>query len=307
MFRGIGECIHIINKDVRAAIEGRDKAFIQNLAKRQVDSGAKILDLNIGPQKKAGPEVMDWLVKTVQETVDVPLSLDTTNAQAIEAGLKVCKQQPIINSTNADPARMGVLFPLAAKYDANIITLTLRATGLPVSADARVGILVEDLMPAADEAGVKMENLYVDPLAMTVNGTQEHAPEVVQATFVVKQMMDPPLHMTCGLSNVSNGAPEDVRKVLNRVYLVMLMGAGIDTAILDPFDEELMKAIDIVEKRDDSTPLGKIYLALADACSTGEDFDTSVCDMNNPRQAEVAKSYRILTNKLIYAHNYLKL
>jgi cobalamin-dependent methionine synthase I len=307
MFRGIGECIHIINKDIRAAIEGRDKAFIQGLAKKQVDCGAKILDLNIGPQKKAGPEVMDWLVNIVQEAVDVPLSLDTTNAQAIEAGLKACKQQPIINSTNADPARMSVLFPLAAKYDANIITLTLRATGLPVSADARVGILVEDLMPAAEEAGVKMENLYVDPLAMTVNGTQEHAPEVVQTTFVVKQMMDPPLHMTCGLSNVSNGAPEDVRKVLNRVYLVMLMGAGMDTAILDPFDEELMKAIDIVEKRDESTPLGKIYLALADACATGEDFDTSMCDIKDPQQAEVAKSYRILTNKLIYAHNYLKL
>lgn len=307
MFRGIGECIHIINKDVRAAIEGRDKAFIQDKAKSQVECGAKILDLNIGPQKKAGPEVMDWLVKTVQEAVDVPLSLDTTNPEAIEAGLKVCKQQPIINSTNADPARMSVLFPLAAKYDANIITLTLRATGLPVSADARVGILVEDLMPAAEEAGVKMENLYVDPLAMTVNGTQEHAPEVVQATFVIKQMMDPPLHMTCGLSNVSNGAPEDVRKVLNRIYLVMLMGAGMDTAILDPFDDELMQAISIVEKRDDSTPLGKIYLALADACATGEDFDTSMCDMNDPQQAEVAKTYRILTNKLIYAHNYLKL
>ena len=307
MFRGIGECIHIINKEIRSAIEGRDKAFIQDLAKRQVDCGAKILDLNIGPQKKAGAEVMDWLVNTVQEAVDVPLSLDTTNAEAIEAGLKACKQQPIINSTNADPARMGVLFPLAAKYDANIITLTLRATGLPVSADARVGILVEDLMPAAEEAGVKMENLYVDPLAMTVNGTQEHAPEVVQATFVIKQMMDPPLHMTCGLSNVSNGAPEDVRKVLNRVYLVMLMGAGMDTAILDPFDEKLMKAIDILESRDESTPLGKIYLALADACATGEDFDISVCDMNDPQQAEVAKSYRILTNKLIYAHNYLSL
>lgn len=307
MFRGIGECIHIINKEIRAAIEGRDKAFIQDMAKRQVDSGAKILDLNIGPQKKAGPEVMDWLVNTVQETVDVTLSLDTTNAEAIEAGLKACKQQPIINSTNADPARMSVLFPLAAKYDANIIILTLRATGLPVSADARVGILIEDLLPAAEEAGVKMENLYVDPLAMTVNGTQEHAPEVVQTTFITRQMMDPPLHMTCGLSNVSNGAPEDVRKVLNLVYLVMLMGAGMDTAILDPFDEKLMKAIDIVENRDDSTPLGKVYLALADACATGEEFDTSMCDMNDPQQAEVSKSYRILTNKLIYAHNYLKL
>ncbi|MCJ7807415.1 MAG: dihydropteroate synthase, partial [Dehalococcoidia bacterium] len=198
MFAGIGERIQIINTNVRAAIEGRDKAFIQDLAKKQVECGAKILDLNIGPQKKAGPEVMDWLVNTVQEVVDVPLSLDTTNAEAIQVGLKLCKQKPIINSTNADPARMSVLFPLAAKYDVNIITLTLRATGLPVSADSRVGILVEDLLPAADEAGVNPQNIYVDPLAMTVNGTQEHAPEVVSATFVTRQMMDPPLHMTCG-------------------------------------------------------------------------------------------------------------
>ncbi len=307
MFQGIGECIHIINSEVKAAVEGRNKAYIQDLAKRQVKAGAKIIDLNIGPRKKDGPEVMDWLVKTVQEVVNVPISLDTTNAQAIEAGLKVCKQKPIINSTNADPARMNVLFPLAAKYDANIITLTLRATGLPVSADARVSILVEDLMPAAEQAGLSMERMYVDPLAMTVCGTQEHAPEVLKTTFYVKQMMDPPLHMTCGLSNVSNRAPENVRKVLNRVYLVMLMGSGMDTAILDPFDQKLMKAIDIVEKRDDSTPLGKLYLAIADSYAACEEFDPSGVNMSDPEQAEVAKTIKILQNKLIYAHDYLKL
>jgi 5-methyltetrahydrofolate corrinoid/iron sulfur protein methyltransferase len=307
MFAGIGERIQIINMNVRAAIEGRDKAFIQDLAKKQVECGAKILDLNIGPQKKAGPEVMEWLVNTVQEVVDVPLSLDTTNAEAIQVGLNLCKQKPIINSTNADPARMSVLFPLAAKYDVNIITLTLRATGLPVSADSRVGILVEDLLPAAEEAGVNPQNIYVDPLAMTVNGTQEHAPEVVNATFVTRQMMDPPLHMTCGLSNVSNGAPEDVRPVLNRVYLVMLMGAGMDSVILDPFDKKLMDTIALLENRDDSTALGKVYLALYDACATGEEFDPSIVDISDPEQAEVAKTVKILQNKVIYAHNYLNL
>ena len=307
MFAGIGERIQIINMNVRAAIEGRDKAVIQDLAKKQVECGAKILDLNIGPQKKAGPEVMDWLVNTVQEVVDVPLSLDTTNAEAIQVGLKLCKQKPIINSTNADPARMSVLFPLAAKYDVNIITLTLRATGLPVSADSRVGILVEDLLPAADEAGVNPQNIYVDPLAMTVNGTHEHAPEVVSATFVTRQMMDPPLHMTCGLSNVSNGAPEDVRPVLNRVYLVMLMGAGMDSVILDPFDKKLIDTIALLENRDDSTALGKVYIALYDACATGEEFDTSIIDMSDPEQAEVAKIVKVLQNKVIYAHNYLNL
>jgi len=307
MFIGIGERIQIINKNVRAAVEGRDKAFIQDLAKKQVESGAKMLDLNIGPQKKAGPEVMDWLVNTVQEVVDVPLSLDTTNAEAIEAGLKLCKQKPIINSTNADPARMDVLFPLAAKFNANIITLTLRATGLPVSADARVGILMEDLLPAAEQAGLDMQNIYVDPLAMTVSGTQEHAPEVVNATLVTKQVTEPPLHMTCGLSNVSNGAPEDVRLVLNRIYLVMLMGAGMDSAILDPFDKKLMETITLLENRDDSTALGKVYLALYDACATGEEFDPSIIDMTDPDQAAVAKTVRVLQNKVIYAHNYLNL
>ncbi|MBA7605026.1 hypothetical protein ES703_12154 [subsurface metagenome] len=307
MFIGIGERIQIINKNVRAAIEGRDKAFIQDLAKKQVDCGAKMLDLNIGPQKKSGPEVMDWLVNTVQEVVDVPLSLDTTNAEAIETGLKVCKQKSIINSTSADPARMGVLFPLAAKYDVNIITLTLRATGLPVSADARVGILVEDLLPAAEEAGVNPQNIYVDPLAMTVNGTQEHAPEVVSATLVTKQMMDPPLHMTCGLSNVSNGAPEAVRPVLNLVYLTMLMGAGMDSMILDPFDKKLMETITLLENRDESTALSKVYLALYDACAAGEEFDPSIIDMNDQEQAAVAKTVRVLQNKVIYAHNYLNL
>jgi 5-methyltetrahydrofolate corrinoid/iron sulfur protein methyltransferase len=239
--------------------------------------------------------------------VDVPLSLDTTNADAIEAGLKICKRKPIINSTNADPKRMSTLFPLSAKYDVGIIALTLRATGLPLSADARAQILVEDLMPAAEAAGVKTENLYIDPLVMTVNGTQEHAPEVLQTTLVVKSIMDPPLHMTCGLSNVSNGAPSDVRKVLNRVYLIMLMGAGMDTAILDPCDKELMDTIRILENRDDSTPIGKAYLALYDACATGEEFDTSILDMSDARQAELAKTVATLKNKTIYAHNYLQL
>jgi len=307
MFIPIGECIHIINKEVRAAIEARDKAFIQNLAKKQVDCGARMLDLNVGPQKKAGPEVMNWIVNTVQEVVDVPLSLDTTNAEAIEAGLKICKRKPIINSTNADPKRMSVLFPLAAKYDVGIIALTLRATGLPVSADARAQILVEDLLPAAESAGLPMQNIYVDPLVMTVNGTQEHAPEVLQTTLVVKSIMDPPLHMTCGLSNVSNGAPSDVRKVLNRTYLIMLMGSGMDTAILDPCDRELMEIIRMLENRDDSTPISKAYLALYDACAAGGEFDTSILDMSDAKQAQLAKTVAILKNKMIYAHNYLQL
>ena len=228
----IGECIHIISKTVREAIENRDKGFIQDLALRQVNKGAQMLDLNIGPQKKAGPEVMSWMVDTIQEVVDVPLSLDTTNAAAMEAGLKLCRKKALINSTNADPERLKLAMPLAANYNADIIALTLRATGLPVSADARVEILMEDLLPAAEEYGVPLENLYIDPLALTVDGSQEHAPELPKAIFLVKGITDPPLKTTCGLSNVSNGAPKEIRPIINRVFLVTLLGAGLDSGIV---------------------------------------------------------------------------
>lgn len=95
--------------------------------------------------------------------------------------------------------------------------------------------------------------------------------------------------------------------VLNRVYLVMLMGAGMDSAILDPFDEKLMETITLLENRDDSTALGKAYLALYDACATSDEFDPSIIDMSDPEQAKVAKTIRVLQNKVIYAHNYLNL
>ncbi len=304
----IGECLQIISQSVRTAVEERDKEFVQNLARRQVEKGADMLDLNIGPRKKDGPEVMDWLVNIVQEVVDVPLSLDTTNPSAIEAGLKVCKKKAIINSTSADPERMAVLFPLAAKYDASIIALTLRATGLPVSADARVEILSEDIMPAMEQYGLSPTSVYVDPLVLTVDGTQEHGPEVPKAVRVFKQIADPPFLTTCGLSNVSSGAPKDeVRPILNRIYMVMLMGAGLDSAIADPFDNELMEIVRILKKRDDSTAKGKLYLALYDAYAADEEFDPSIADTSDPEQNAILKTIRILENKTIYAHSYLQL
>jgi 5-methyltetrahydrofolate corrinoid/iron sulfur protein methyltransferase len=303
---GIGECIQIISPKVRAAVEGRDKSFLQDLAKRQVDKGAAMLDLNIGPQKKAGAEVMDWLVNTVQEVVDVSLSLDSTNAEAIQSGIKVCKQKPLINSTNADPGRMSVMLPMAASHNCNIIALSLRATGLPVSADARIEILTEDIIPALEQYGLSPENVYLDPLVMTVNGCQEHAPEVVKAMRVFTQISDPPFRSVCGLSNVSNGAPPDVRPILNRTYLVMLMGAGLYSAILDPLDNEVMETIRIIESRDDSTAKGKVYLALYDAYAADEEFDPSIVDTSDPEQDAILKTVRVLENKTLYAHGYLK-
>ncbi len=304
----IGESIHVIAPPVRAAIESRDKAFIQDLARRQIKGGAHVIDLNIGPQKKAGAEVMPWMVNTVQEIApDVTLSLDTTNPLAMEAGLKVCKKKAFINSTDSTPERLEALMPLAAKYNANIISLTLAKTGLPTSADMRIELASENIFPAAAQYGVPTQNIYLDPLVLTVNGNQDQALQTINAVRFFKQMMDPPPFTTCGLSNVSNSCPKENRPLLNRVFLIMMIGAGLDSAIVDALDPDLMEAIRIVEKRDTSTPKAKLYVKLFDTYKEGGEFDASGIDMKNPELSDMVKTIRVLENKTLYAHSYLKL
>lgn len=303
----IGESIHVLSAKVKEAIANRDSAFMQQMAREQVEKGAHMLDLNIGPQKREGVQVMSWMVQAIQDAVDAPLSLDTTNAAAIEAGLRLCRQKAIINSTDATPERLGAMMPLAAEYGAGIVALTLGTTGLPTSADARISLAVETILPAAMEHGVPVDDIYFDPLVLTVNGNQDQAQHTVEAVRFFRQMSDPPPKTTCGLSNVSNGAPKEMRSLINRVFLVMMMGAGLDTAIMDPLDLEVMEVLNIVEKRDSSTPLGRLYVALYDSYAAGVPFDGSQGDPRDPAQRDVLKTIDMLENKFIYAHAYLRL
>jgi 5-methyltetrahydrofolate corrinoid/iron sulfur protein methyltransferase len=302
----LGENIHIIAPEVKEAIANRDTQAMQNLAKLQVDRGAQILDLNIGPQKKEGPDVMSWLVAAVQDVVDVPLSLDTTNLEAIKAGLALAKKQAIVNSTSAEPERLERVPPVAAEYNAGLIALTMGKSGIPMTAEERVSIAMEQLIPRAMEVGVPMENLYLDPLALTVAGCQEYAPHAVEAVRYIKQGLDPAPLTTCGLSNVSNHCAPENRSLLNRVYLVMLMAAGLDTAIADALDEKLVETIRIVETRDDSTPAGSLLLALYDRTASMEELEPSDVDMSEPEQVDIWKTVQVLLNKIIYTDSYLR-
>lgn len=303
----IGENIHIIAPKIKEAVNNRDTAYIQKVALAQWNAGAQVIDLNIGPQKKAGVEIMEWIVDAVQEAIpDVVLSLDTTNAAAIEAGLRKCKNKPFINSTSAEEERLAAMAPLAAKYGANIIALTMTKSGIPVSAEDRFNIAMEILLPALTEAGVPVENIYFDPLVLTVAGSQEYVPNAVEAVRLMK-LWDPPLNTVVGLSNVSNQVSHENRSLINRTYLVMLMAAGLDAAIADPLDRELMRFMKIVETRDDSTPVGRLLLHLYNTTQAMEPFDPSVVDMDDPEQVAIYKTVRILKNEIIFADSYLKM
>jgi 5-methyltetrahydrofolate corrinoid/iron sulfur protein methyltransferase len=304
----LGENIHIVSPKVKKALAERNGGVFVDLARKQKDAGADVLDLNIGPRKKDGPEVVEWLVDIMEEAVPgMTLSFDTTNLAAIEVGLKRVGSNAIVNSTSAEPERLEKVPPVAAKYGAKLIALCMEKSGIPVSADARIGIAMEQLIPRAQEVGIPMEDLFIDPLILTVSGCQEYVPEAIETVRMLKMVMDPPPMTVVGLSNVANQVPYEMRPLLNRVFMVMLMAVNLDAAILDPLDEKLMETIRIIRERDDSTPVGALYLKLHDYVAAMEELEEDQVDMSDPEQVEIWKTVQVLLNNVIYTDSYLRL
>ena len=303
----IAENIHIISPKVKEAVKERDAKFFQDLAVKLADAGASAIDLNIGPQKKSGHEILPWLVETVEAVVDIPLVFDTTNLAAIEAACEtVSKARPIINSTDAREERLRDVPLLAKKYNTQLIGLTMAEGMIPVGADERVTIALEKLIPRMLELEIAIDDLIIDPLALTVSGCQEYCPECIEAVRTLKFAWDPPPLTNAGLSNVSNTVPDEMRPLIDRTYMVMLMGAGIDMVIADPLDQELWKWINVVESRDESTPLNKLLVKLYDRVAAMEELQPEDVDMSDPQQTDIWKTVQVILNKVIYTDSYLR-
>ncbi len=236
----IGEKINGMYKVVAKAIQEKDKSAIQELAREQVSAGADYLDVNTGPASANPVSAMEWLVNTIQEATDAPLCLDATKPEVIEAGLKKCKKKAMINSTTGQQEKLDAFLPLATKYGASIIGLAMDEKGIPKDAAARAEIALR-IVAAAMEKGISLDDLYIDPLILPVNVAQPTAGHVLEALRQLKVLSDPPPKTVLGLSNVSQGTEET--ELINRTYLVMAQGCGLDAAILDPLDSQLMDAL----------------------------------------------------------------
>jgi len=302
----IGENIHIISEKVKEALTNRDREFFMDLAVKQVEAGAKAVDINLGPRKKDWAEVFPWIVETVESVVDVPLSIDTTNVDGMEAALKTIKKnQPILNSTSAEPERLEKIPLLAKKYGAKVIALTMRSEGIPVEADARVNIAVEALIPRMMEIDFPMKDLIIDPLVLTCSGCQQYCPHLIETVRTLQYAWDPAPNISVGLSNVSNAVPNENRPLINRVYLAMLMGVGLQMMIANPFDEKQNNVIHWIETKDTSNPLARVYNKIADRIAAGEEPQMEDFDLSDPEQVSIWKTTQILLNKVIYADSYL--
>ncbi len=288
----IGENIHILSKKVSEAINNKDAKVIQELAKEQAAAGVDYIDLNIGPARK-NPEIMAWLVETVQEVVDLPLSLDSTNPKAVEEGLKVAKWRALINSASGRTDSKEQMMPLAVKYDCDVVISVLNDQGIPADAEARAESIM-DTVTYANELGIENERIWVDPIIMPVSVDQKAVAEALEFMKMLQDLL-PGVKSTVGLSNVSNGTPKELRGILNRTYMVMLDLCGTYSAIADAFDEELMalakgKMPEIVE--------------LIRKVMEGEDVDPNSLP---PKERDYVKTAKVLLGDTLYSHTWLEL
>jgi len=305
--RFIGENIHIISKKTRIAIEERNKEFIQDLAKRQSAANMDWIDLNIGPARRGSEGVMQWLTSTILDVTDATFSFDTSNISEMEQGFKSVSnpQDCIVNSASGDPERLENMMGLAAKYNSNIITLTMsNETGIPKDPDGRLEI-ASIIVDKAAELGVDNTKILLDPLVLPVGVDQSQAMEALNSIRVFKESFDPQVLTTIGLSNVSNGSPKENRPLINRVFAVMASGCGLDTAIIDAFNTELIRVINIAETGKPEKESDNLYINIYNMMQEFGELEDVSYNKENPEEEAIYRTAKILMNKNIYAHNYL--
>lgn len=236
----IGELINGMYANIAKAIKERDKAEIQRCALEQIKCGADALDINCGPSSKQPLVDMPWLVESVQEVTDKPLSLDSSKPQVIEAGLKAAKNKTIINSVTADIEKLEQIVPLAKQFGSSLIGITISKKGIPQNKDQRLELAAVIVSTCVDN-DFPVESLYLDPIVLPVNVAQAQLKDILESIREFKIISDPSPKTTLGLSNVSQGTGS--RSLINRTFLTMAVAYGLDSAILDPLDNQLMEAL----------------------------------------------------------------
>jgi 5-methyltetrahydrofolate corrinoid/iron sulfur protein methyltransferase len=236
----IGEKINGMFKGIREAIQSKNKQYIRDVALKQLDGGAHVLDVNVGPASAEPMKDMKWLIEAVREATAAPLAIDTTKPDVMDMGLSISGPGCFLNSTTGEEEKLDAFLPIAKKHGARVIALTIDKSGIPAHAEGRMEIAAK-IIAKAMETGVDPANVYIDAVILPVNVAQQHAPAVLETIKQSKLLCDPAPKSIIGLSNVSQGTL--YRTLVDRTFLVMAIASGLDAAICNPLDKDLMDAM----------------------------------------------------------------
>lgn len=291
----IGENIHIISRVVNDAIKSRDPKPIQDLARAQAEAGADYLDVNVGYLRKNTEETMTWIINTIQEVTDLPLSIDTMNPVAMEVGLRLCKKKPLLNSASGKTDSKDQMLPLAKKYNCDVVISVINDKGMPAEGDSKLDSIM-DTVAYANDLGIPNENILADPIVLPISTAGEGQKNAL-ATYEFIEMLPealPGIKSVVGLSNISNGAPMELRPLLNRVYLIMLARKGLYASIHDALDKDIMS----ISKGERKNLVDLVYRTW-----DGEDIDLSSLSQEEINYVKTAK---VLAGEVLYSDAWLE-
>ncbi len=288
----IGENINVGSATVSAALKDKNAAVIQQIAKTEVAAGIDVLDINIGPTRKGGEELMTWAVQTVQSVTDKMLSLDTANMAAMEAGLKASKNKVLINSVSLQSSRIEQGLALAQKYNADLIGLLWSNEGMPRDANERA-LYTVDFVYKANAAGITNNRIWIDPIVSPVSVEINQVKACVEFMTMLEAIA-PGCKSVAGISNLSNGTPSELRCWLNRTYMIMLMRHGLYAGIVDANDKEL-----IAIARGQRPEVVKLVHRIMDG-------DTPDLAMLPKEMQNYARTTRVLMGQTLYSHSWLE-
>ncbi len=303
----IGENLHIISKQTKEAIAQRDSNYVLNNVKKQVQNGIKTIDLNIGPAKGNVQGALKWLIELLEENFNLNYSLDTTNIAEMKQGFCSLKnsKDAFLNSTSADEEKLKNTTEIAAQYNSNIIALTMCSqTGIPKTPDERMELALT-IIEQTNASGINNSKVWLDPLILPVCVAQEQALVSLDTIRMLKESFEPEVKTLIGLSNISNGCPKEHRADVNRVFLALALGCGLDGAIIDAFDTKTIEVYNIIKNQKVDTKTGEIYLKLYNSMLNFDDINNIKYDKNDKEQYKIIRCAQILLNQEIYSHSFL--
>jgi 5-methyltetrahydrofolate corrinoid/iron sulfur protein methyltransferase len=301
----IGNQIRLMRPPLASAVRQRFDMLIKTLARRQVEGGAGWLLVDIGPQRKNAAEDLAWLVSAIHDEVSIPLVLRSDDPAAMEAGLQAARDEVLIDATLPGVSAPDPFIDLAQRYGARL-ALAACLEGMPRPTEERLTLVSDILLPQVFDAGLTLDDVYIDPLLTALTCDQPMVPVAVETLQLLKVAAEPAPNTLVHLDDVADGVSAAARPYVMQAYLTMLLAAGIDALAADVLDPELMDVMRVVLNRDPTTSYDRLLLRLFDVTKADVDLDPASVNESDPEQVKLVKTIQILNNQVLYADSYLR-
>lgn len=300
----IGNQIRLSRALLAAAVRWQNDSLFKTLARQQVEAGANWLLVDMGPQRKDAAAELAWVVETIHDQVTVPLVLRSDDLDALEAGLQAARDQVLLDATLPAVTEIAPFVALAERYGARL-ALSACPGGMPAPTEERLTRVTETLLPQALDAGLGLDDLYVDPLVVALTCDQPMVPVTVETLRLLKVAADPAPNTLVHLSDIADGVADAAKPYITQAYITMLLAAGVDALVANPLDPDLMEIIRVLRERDASTAYDRLLMRLYDVTKADLELDIASVDQDDPAQAALFKTVQVLSNTVIYADSYL--